>query len=74
MPTTADYLKYADLQMAAEAFLKNPTTGVERYSGTALSAALIEGNGHASLFTATQAAAFAVEWEVLDRRSTIRSR
>ncbi len=29
MPTVAEYLKYANLQMAAEAFLKDPTTGSE---------------------------------------------
>ena len=26
--TTTDYLKYANLQMAAEAFIRNPDTGV----------------------------------------------
>jgi hypothetical protein len=58
-PTITDYLKYANLQMAAEAFLKNPLTGVESYSGDALEKALIAGNQHASRFTETQAKEFA---------------
>lgn len=32
IPTTAELLKYADLQMAAEAFLKNEKTNEEFYS------------------------------------------
>lgn len=30
------WLKYANLQMAAEAFLIDPLTGLPRFSGTAL--------------------------------------
>lgn len=40
MPMIADYLKYANLQMAAEAFLNDPDTGDKNYSGTALRDAL----------------------------------
>ena len=36
MATISDYLKYANLQMAAEAFLRDPDTGSENYSGTKL--------------------------------------
>ena len=54
-----DYLKYADLQMAAEAFIRNPETGVLRDSGIELVNALVIGNNHSSLFTRTQAEAFA---------------
>ncbi|KAB2919889.1 MAG: hypothetical protein F9K30_16815 [Dechloromonas sp.] len=65
MPTIFDYLKYANLQMSAEAFLVddlgNPLTG-DRYLE-----ALKNGNFHASKFTATQAAEFAAQWEVLDQ-------
>jgi hypothetical protein len=44
MPTIAEYLKYANLQMAAEAFLNDPDTGDKNYSGTALKDALVRGN------------------------------
>ncbi len=61
----SDYLKYANLQMAAEAFLNN--AGVTSYSGDALIAALKSGNGHNSRFTETQAEDFAAHWKVLDQ-------
>ena len=64
--SVSEYLKFADLQMAAEAFLKT-VDGETRYSGTPLIDALKAGNGHASRFTSTQAAAFNTEWEVLDQ-------
>ena len=64
-PTISDYLKYANLQMAAEAFLINgdgtPKTGSD------YTQALTDGNFHASKFTATQAAEFAAQWEVVDQ-------
>lgn len=59
MPTIADYLKYANLQMAAEAFIRDEKTGVLASSGDALIAALIAGNGHASRFPETLAPQFA---------------
>lgn len=65
MPTISDYLKYANLQMAAEAFLNNTETGKQDYSGKPLSDALIAGNNHASRFTETQATDFAAHWKVL---------
>lgn len=72
MPTATDYIKYAGLQLAADAFLLEGST--RNFTGADLERALIRGNDHISRFTPTHAAAFAVEWEVLDRRSTIRSR
>ncbi|MCV2363454.1 hypothetical protein LNV23_08345 [Paucibacter sp. DJ1R-11] len=47
-PTTAELLKYVDLQMAAEAFLVNASGSVR----SDLQEALTEGNKHASVFTA----------------------
>lgn len=60
-PTVADLLKYADLQMAAEAFL---VSGSSVKSGSQLRDALIEGNFHASRFTQAQADRFIQYWEV----------
>ena len=68
-PTITDYLKYANLQMGAEAFLKDELTGEERYSGGNLITALKAGNNRSLLFTQTQAEAFAAQWEVLDQRA-----
>jgi pimeloyl-ACP methyl ester carboxylesterase len=73
MPTIAEYLKYANLQMAAEAFLKDkvidPETNKEidrvRYSGRPLIDALIDGNNHASRFTESEATKFESEWEIV---------
>jgi hypothetical protein len=50
-PTIADYLKYANLQMAAEAFLVDENGDLVKD----IRAALIVGNRHASRFTTTQA-------------------
>ncbi|MBL0075979.1 MAG: hypothetical protein IPP41_08660 [Rhodocyclaceae bacterium] len=60
-PTTNDLLKYANLQMAAEAFLVNPNGTVK----DDIKQALIDGNNHASKFTDTQAKAFVDQWEIL---------
>lgn len=69
IPTTAELLKYADLQMAAEAFLRVNKTGDLIPSGTALIDALKAGNGHSSKFTKPQAEEFAKHWTVLDQRA-----
>ena len=69
-PTIADTLKYANLQMAAEAFIRDPVTYVLSGSGTDLIDALKTGNNHASRFTETQSEAFAdpvTGWTVLDQ-------
>ena len=50
--TVADYLKYANLQIAAEAFLVN---GSQVLSGKNLIEALVGGNNHATRLTPTQA-------------------
>ena len=68
-PTTAELLKYADLQMAAEAFLRVNKTGDLIPSGSALIDALKAGNGHTSRFTEIQATEFAAHWEVLDQKA-----
>ena len=67
--TIADYLKYANLQTAAEAFIRDPDTGFLHAAGQDLANALVEGNKHTSKFTKTQADAFAVHWEVIDQRA-----
>ena len=65
-PSIADLLKYADLQMAAEAFLTVlPIDGSALKSGQELLDALITGNGHASKFTETQAKNFLAHWTVV---------
>lgn len=65
-PTTTDYLKYANLQMAAEAFLA--TDSGEPKIGTDFIKALTDGNLHASKFTETQAKDFADHWIAVDQR------
>lgn len=55
----AKYLKFADVQMAAEADrLANGLTG------TALDTVLLWGNNRSSRFTATQATDFSASWTV----------
>lgn len=61
------WLKYAKLQLAAEAFLINEN-GVKLYSDDALSGALIDGNKHSSKFTKTQATEFAAQYTVIDHQ------
>lgn len=75
-PTLTDYLKYANLQMAAEAFIRDPLTNVLSGSGDDLAQALKAGNNHASVFTATQAQDFTDPtkgWTVLDQRANTSS-
>lgn len=66
MPSIPEYLKYANLQMAAEAFLVDEN-GAK--TGQALIDALVRGNGHASKFTETQATDFVSQWKVLDQQA-----
>jgi pimeloyl-ACP methyl ester carboxylesterase len=66
-PTTAELLKYADLQMAAEAFLVD--TQSKPLTGDLYIQSLIDGNGHSSKFTDPQATNFAEHWIVLDQRA-----
>jgi Ca2+-binding RTX toxin-like protein len=69
-PTIADYLKYAELQTAAEAFIRDEQTGELKNTGTEYLGALTTGNGHTLKFTSTQAAErFATRWEVLDQKA-----
>ncbi|WP_208934315.1 hypothetical protein [Paracidovorax avenae] len=66
-PTTKEYLSYANLQMAAEAFIRDEATKQLKNSGSLYTDALTAGNLHASRFVASQAEKFAAEWEVLDQ-------
>ena len=68
-PTPAELLKYADLQMAAEAFLRVNKVGDLIPGGTDLANALIDGNDRASKFTSVQAENFAKHWEVVDQKA-----
>lgn len=65
--TVSDYLKYANLQMAAEAFIRDGDQF--RNTGGQLIQALIDGNKHNSKFTEAQASAFAAEWEAVDQQA-----
>jgi hypothetical protein len=70
--TIADYLKYANLQMAAEAFIRDEQTLVLASTPEAVISALIEGNKRSLKFTRPQAEAFvdaAKGWTVLDQRA-----
>ena len=67
--TTADYLKYANLQMAAEAFIRDEKTLELFGTGQPLIEILKAGNKRSLLFTETQATAFAGQWEVVDQRA-----
>ena len=69
--TIADYLKYANLQMAAEAFIRDPVSGILSSSGAYLIRALVRGNEHSSTFTTTEAVKFESDWEVVDQRANI---
>ncbi len=71
-PTIADYLKYASLQMAAEAFIRDEETNILRDSNEDLTDALKEGNKHTSRFPESEARKFADPvdgWTVLDQRA-----
>jgi pimeloyl-ACP methyl ester carboxylesterase len=77
MPTLADYLKYANLQMATEAlfgFNATPpgtvlTPGALAGNERNTVGNLTTGNLHASKFTATEAEKFASEWTVVEHIS-----
>jgi RTX calcium-binding nonapeptide repeat (4 copies) len=65
--TINQYLKYSNIQMAAEAFIRNPKTDLLSGEGDALARALIDGNKHNSVFTKSQAENFAAHWVALDQ-------
>jgi hypothetical protein len=75
-PTIADYLKFANLQMAAEALYDSDATlpGANLVPGKPYVGALTEvnlttGNKHASKFIGTEATKFAGLWEVVEHIS-----
>ncbi len=76
MPTIADYLKFANLQMAAEALYRfnatPPDTNLSpgaKFVGIIPLEVLTTGNLHASKFTATRAAKFVDQWKVVEHLS-----
>jgi len=72
-PTTAEYLKHANLQMAAEAFIRDEVTGIFAIDAEEIKARLIAGNNHASRFTDSQAQAFVDQWGVVDQRANTKT-
>ena len=69
IPNVADLLKFANLQMASEAFLtKDKAENV--VNGLALIEALKRGNDHASKFTDVGIEQFTAHWTVLAQHST----
>ena len=63
--TIATYLQYANLQMAAEAFLVNPDGSVKDDLKTELK----NGNAHASRFTDTGATEFLKHWDIVNQEA-----
>ncbi|MDA8520454.1 hypothetical protein [Acidovorax sp. NCPPB 4044] len=72
-PTISEYLSYANLQMAAEAFIRDERTNVLNNQGLPYVTALTNGNLHASRFVESQAKKFADEWEVLDQKANTKT-
>jgi Ca2+-binding RTX toxin-like protein len=76
-PTTAEYLKFVNVQMAAESlFGFNAYTakgslipGEARINQSIRAEDLVTGNLHASKFTPTEAAKFAAQWQVVEHKS-----
>ncbi|TMQ75131.1 calcium-binding protein [Candidatus Accumulibacter phosphatis] len=68
-PTITDHLKYASLQMAAEAFIRDEESKDLRGTGDDLVRVLTRGNAHTSRFPESEARKFADTWEVLDQRA-----
>ena len=64
-PTTTDLLKYAELQMAAEAFLIEDNGEL----ASDVTKALVLGNKHASHFTSPEAEKFLKHWRILDQQA-----
>ncbi|MBL8471056.1 MAG: hypothetical protein JNM98_04590, partial [Rhodocyclaceae bacterium] len=66
IPNSAELLKFANLQMAAEAFLADKSGNV--ILPDRLQQALITGNNHASKFPTQLATDFALHWKVLAQK------
>lgn len=65
----ADLLKFANLQLAAEAFLANSSSELSALDRDDFVAFLESGNGFSSKFTPVAARSFADEWTVLAQKS-----
>ncbi len=72
-PTVSEYLSYANLQMAAESFVRDERTNVLNNQGLPYVTALTNGNLHASRFVVSQAEKFTAEWEVLDQKANTKT-
>jgi len=72
-PTIAEYLSYANLQIAAESFVRDEATNQLDNTGDRYLTALTNGNLHSSRFVTTQADKFATEWEVLDQKANTKT-
>ena len=81
-PTISEYLKFVNLQMAAESLFgfkavpnsQSLTPGATRTATTPLTAEeLTDGNLHASKFTAPQAAEFATQWQLVEQISNTKT-
>lgn len=62
-----EYLKYAELQLAAEAFIADQVTGTLSGSGAELVTVLTFGNGRNSRFADAEAKKIATHWKALDQ-------
>ncbi|WP_199740104.1 hypothetical protein [Acidovorax sp. FJL06] len=72
-PTISEYLNYAHLQIAAEAFIRDEVNGQLADGQDRYIAALVRGNDHSSRFVESQAKTFADEWEVLDQTANTKT-
>ena len=68
--SVSDLLKFANLQLAAEALLNRPESNEQLFVGSDLRRGLAEGNNRSLKFTQTQAETFAADWIVLAQKST----
>lgn len=67
-PTISSFLKYAELQLAAEAFITDEKTDVLYGANLPLINALTIGNFRNSKFSEMQAVRFSEHWEALDQK------
>ena len=79
-PTISEYLKFVNLQMAAEslfgfnAYTAKGSLEPSKASTDPIKVTdLIDGNLHASKFTATQAADFVTQWQVVEHQSNTKT-
>src|SRR5689334_8024999 len=66
MLPASEISRFADAQMASEAFLRDEVTGQLVSTPAAIKTALTRGNGHASRFTDKGAERFSQQWQIID--------